>query len=332
MSKKETDKVLKRQEINKELKKQEEREALQKIEDLKNINTRELNPYKRYSLLKRELRYILLDKSESGYNARYYYVPLSAMQKVITELEDKYDLTSVYTEVYNAETKRHEAIRALYNTRPEGTYTVIKMLETRIDITNLKEIKDPFKLEEEVLSVLNIESLPKDTINSIWLGFLDPKEVGALSTYMQRYTYNQLYDFQETTEDQIEISASQKERVLAARKAVEEREGKKPGKKEPGKEKPKKTPPKESTEKKPEKTEVTETEEEPGTEDPKTQKEKRLEDKTVELRAAIKKDFKKDLVIAELKTIGKSMNDMTENELLELIQILSNKQIKEENK
>lgn len=319
-----TDKALAQKRAQQIIQQQEEAEALKKVEELKNIDTKGMNPYKRFSLLKQELRYILLSKDQSGYNARYFYVSLAAMQKVIVELENKYDLTSVYTEKYNETTGRHEATRTLYNTRPEEKYSVLNMLETKIDITNLKEIVDPFGLETSVLELLENEKLPKDTINSVWLGFLDPKEIGAISTYMQRYTYNQLYDFQETTDDAIEVRAGQKDKVLEARKLAEEQI------------KARKEAEKTTTKKKKEEPEVEEPEVEDttGTKTKRkpTQEEIRKADKTIELRAAIKKDFTKELVMGELKEIGKSMNDMTEDELINLIEVLNKKKIEEESK
>ena len=335
-----TDKALAQKRAQQIIQQQEEAEALKKVEELKNIDTKGMNPYKRFSLLKQELRYILLSKDQSGYNARYFYVSLAAMQKVIVELENKYDLTSVYTEKYNQTTGRHEATRTLYNTRPDEKHSVLNMLETKIDITNLKEIVDPFGLETGVLKLLENEKLPKDTINSVWLGFLDPKEIGAISTYMQRYTYNQLYDFQETSDDAIEVRAGQKDKVLEARKLAEEQiKARKEVEEKAGEKKA-------TTKKKKEETEV----EEPAVEEPAveetevedttgtktkrkpTQEEIRKADKTIELRAAIKKDFTKELVMGELKEVGKSMNDMTEEELINLIEVLNKKKIEEESK
>lgn len=320
-----TDKALAQKRAQQIIQQQEEAEALKKVEELKNIDTKGMNPYKRFSLLKQELRYILLSKDQSGYNARYFYVSLAAMQKVIVELENKYDLTSVYTEKYNETTGRHEATRTLYNTRPEEKYSVLNMLETKIDITNLKEIVDPFGLETSVLELLENEKLPKDTINSVWLGFLDPKEIGAISTYMQRYTYNQLYDFQETSDDAIEVRAGQKDKVLEARKLAEEQiKARKEAEKKTTTKKKKEEPAVEEPEV--EDTTGTKTKRKP------TQEEIRKADKTIELRAAIKKDFTKELVMGELKAVGKSMNDMTEDELINLIEELNKKKIEEESK
>lgn len=315
MSLKETDKVLEQKKIERELKKQEEAEALEKIEALRNIDVSKMNPWKRFSLLKLELRYILLKKSEAGYNARYFYVSLSAMQKVIVELENKYDLTSSYTEEFNEKTGKHEAVRKLFDTREISIDNCL--LATKIDITNLKETTDPYELKTAIIQMAKDEKLPKDILSTLWLGYLDAKEIGGISTYMQRYTYNQLYDFQETTEDTIEIKASQKERVLEAKKTIEEKESKKTNKK--------------VEEKTETGTEFENQEEEKQLqkqpERKKTQEEIRLSDKTIELRKAIKTDFTKEQVMPEVKKTGKSMNEMSEEELLELINILTKKQI-----
>lgn len=160
---------------------------------MENLNLLLLNPFTRYSLLKKELRTILLEKDQDGYKSRYFYVSLQKMQKVITELEEKYGLTSVYTEERRG--ANIYANRSLYD-----VLTGNHILETEIEITNLKEIKDFYGIEKDVLMI----SEPRDATNTLLLEYYEPQYYGSISTYFQRYTYNQLYDFQETTEDDIE--------------------------------------------------------------------------------------------------------------------------------
>lgn len=250
--------------------------------DIKNIES--LPKWKRYGLLKEELRHTVLEKSEPGYQARYFYIPLSELQKTIVTLENKYNLTSVFTEEARllGDKVRVFAIRTLADMATGDTF-----IKTEIDITNLKVLSDVFKLEKDVLSI----SFPKDATATLLYDYLEAQGIGSISTYMQRYTYNQLYDFQETKEDEIEKKGKLRD-VLKA--------GKDQGEKSTGTKK--------------------------GT--GKTKKEERLDDKAAEIRNKIKKDFAREFIIEVLN--GRKLASMTEKEALTFLDELLEKQKEKE--
>ena len=173
------------------------------------VNMRDLSPLFRYGLLKARIRNINLEKGEAGYKAQYFYVALQDMQKVFVELEQEHLLTSIYSEetryyghgessgavFKNGIVFKNFAVRKLFDLVSGGL-----VVSTEIDITNLKQITDPFEIKQDILRI----SEPKDAWKTLYLDFFEPQNLGSVSTYFQRYTYNQLYDFQETKEDKIE--------------------------------------------------------------------------------------------------------------------------------
>ena len=163
-----------------------------------------MNAKTRYALLKKELREIVLEKNEPGYKARYFYISLQEMQRIIVPLEVKYGLTSEYTEERLGNNNEIVmATRTLKDLQTEKTVT-----KTAIDITNLKIMSDAYKIGADVLQI----PTPKDATDTLLYEFFEPQTAGSISTYFQRYTYNQLYDFQETKEDAIEVKGRLKDR------------------------------------------------------------------------------------------------------------------------
>jgi hypothetical protein len=159
-------------------------------------------PLQRYAELKAEIRSINLEKEEPGYKSRYFFVALQTMQNIFVKLELKHGLTSIYSEVTRESVNQNfepvyktYAVRELIDLETEQI-----VVNTRIDITNLKQLQDPFQIKEEILRI----SEPLDAWKTLYLDFFEPQNLGAISTYFQRYTYNQLYDFQETKADTIE--------------------------------------------------------------------------------------------------------------------------------
>ncbi|NCC82032.1 MAG: hypothetical protein EOM04_07170 [Clostridia bacterium] len=212
-------------------KKETKKKKVEEVVEDKEPDYKLMSPWLRFTLLKAEIRGISLEKEEAGYKSQYFYVSLQDMQKVFTTLELKYFLTSVYTE----ETR-------LLNPGIEGagvSTPIIKNIvkrdlidiltgelitSTEIDITNLKQITDPYELKNEILRIAE----PKDAWKTLYLDFFEPQNLGAISTYFQRYTYNQLYDFQETKEDKIEKKGKlDKNLVLEEGKKKDKKETKK---------------------------------------------------------------------------------------------------------
>lgn len=172
----------------------------------------DLPALERYARLKVAIRGILLRKSTSGYGGRYFYIPLKHMQAAFTRLELSFGLTSVYTQERTMLSNNDVVYDAVRVVKDLKTNQVVA--ETRIDITDLVLNKvDPTK--EHTLDylerVLNIVK-PKDAWEMIYLNYFDPQKKGALSTYFQRYTYLQLYDFQEVDYDDIETKPQGKDK------------------------------------------------------------------------------------------------------------------------
>lgn len=237
-----------------------------------------LNAKTRYALLKKELREIPLEKDQPGYKSRYFYVSLQEMQRIIVPLEIEYGLTSEYTErVYN-----YDGVLKVFAVRTlKDLATGQFVTETVIDITNLKTPQDIYELGSGVINI----DFPKDAPNTLLYDFFEPQTAGAISTYFQRYTYNQLYDFQETKEDSIEARGRLKDRA-------EDEE-------DPKKETGKKGTTKKTT----------------------TPKDVRKADKAAEIRSKIKEEFTKEFVIQHLGT--RKMSSMNEKEALEFYNELS---------
>lgn len=268
-------------------------EEVTEVTEAKEPNYKLMPPWLRFALLKAEIRGISLEKEEAGYKSQYFYVSLQDMQKVFTTLELKYFLTSVYTE----ETK-------LMNPGIEGAGVSVPVIKnfvrrdlidvltgnrityTEIDITNLKQITDPYELKNEILRIAE----PKDAWKTLYLDFMEPQNLGAISTYFQRYTYNQLYDFQETKEDKIEKKGKLDKNLVLE-------EGKKVDKKETKKEEA-------------------------------TPKDKRLQDDAAELRSQIKKEFVRDDIVKELN--GRKLGTMTLEEAQQFYKDLEEKYTKKE--
>lgn len=172
----------------------------------------DLPALERYARLKVAIRGVLLRKSKSGYEGRYFYIPLKHMQAAFTRLELSFGLTSIYTQertVLSNNDVVYDAVRVVKDLKTNEV-----VAETRVDITDLVLNKiDPTK--EHTLDylerVLNIVR-PKDAWEMIYLNYFDPQKKGALSTYFQRYTYLQLYDFQEVDYDDIETKPQGKDK------------------------------------------------------------------------------------------------------------------------
>ena len=237
------------------------------------------------NLLKKELREIALEKDQAGYNSRYFYVSLAEMQRIIVPLEEKYALTSEYTESVK---EFNDGTRVFAQRDLFDSITGDFVTKTIIDITSIKIARDTFELREAILNI----DFPKDAINKLLYDFFEPQQAGAISTYFQRYTYNQLYDFQETLEDSIEV----KGRLERESKKREDEEDELNDTSKKGK----------------------------GT---KTPKEERLEDqKAAKIRTQIRTDFEKDHIIATLD--GRKLNEMNEKEALKLYEELTKTAIK----
>jgi hypothetical protein len=253
MDEKELKEKEQQEKTDKKPKKEKVEEKKEEITEVKPVDYSTKPRWMRYALLKAEVRGIGLEKEEAGYKSQYFYVALQEMQNVFTKLELKYLLYSLYSEetrVY-ADTVRSYTIRKLY-----CALTGEFVASTEIDITNLKTITDPFELKNEILRIAE----PRDAWKTLYLDYMEPQNLGAISTYFQRYTYNQLYDFQETKEDKIE-----KKGKLEGKLVVEETK-------------------KETKE----------------TKEVVTPKENRINDEAAELRSKIKKEFIRDDIVKEL--------------------------------
>lgn len=198
-----------KEETEDELDKDEE-ELVKLLENV-NVPAMNLTPLQRYSLLKVAVRKILLRKDVSGYQNRYYYIPLKKIQAAFTRLEAKFSLTSVFTQerIFHGEEVYYDYVRTCKDVKTGET-----VAQTRIDATDLinnkidprnKEVMDYF---ERILQIAS----PKDAWEMIFLNYFDPQKRGSFSTYFQRYTYFQLYDFQEVNYDDIEEKPQGKEK------------------------------------------------------------------------------------------------------------------------
>lgn len=174
--------------------------------EVRRLALRKLSGIERYAMLKRKLRGIGLGKEEAGYNSQYFYTSLQDMQDVFIKLEEEFSLTSFYTEEvyqYGNDTgvsSGHLVLRNFAQRECIDLVTGNVIKTTKIDITNLKQPQDFYGIEKDVLRI----ATPKDAISTLLYDFLEPQGIGSISTYMQRYTYNQLYDFQETKADKVE--------------------------------------------------------------------------------------------------------------------------------
>lgn len=176
------------------------------------------SPLVRLALLKKELRSIIIRKDQLGYNGRYFYTELKTLQKEFTNLELKYGFTSVYSQekTYLGEQIFVDATRTLYD-----LLTGKEVISTNIDITDLIINKiDPTKDNtihylERVLQIAQ----PKDAWEMMTLNYFDPQKKGAISTYFQKYTYYQLYDFQETDSTDIDKEPQGKDRTTPSENA-----------------------------------------------------------------------------------------------------------------
>ena len=279
-----------KQEVKEVKKKKVEPKVEEKVEQVIMEN---IPPWLRFSMLKAELRKISLEKDESGYKSQYFYVALQDMQKVFTELELKYLITSRYTEETRAYYGpmqvyfKNFAIRTAFDSITEDEIT-----STEIDITNLKQITDPYEIKNEVLRI----SEPKDAWKTLYLDFFEPQNLGSISTYFQRYTYNQLYDFQETKEDKIEKKGKLEGKVVVK---DEETKSKK------------------------------ETKEDKKVETTESPKDKRLGDEAAELRKEIKKIYVRDDIVKELN--GRKLGSMSLAEAQQFNKDMEEKYTKKEN-
>lgn len=184
----------------------EEQELTEQVESsIKNIKIDLKKPaLQRYAELKVAVRGVLLRKSKAGYSNRYFYIPLKYIQAAFTRLELAFGLTSHYTQKRSSLEGQifYDAIRTL---KDVTTGDVVQ--ETAIDITDLILNKvEPNQITIDYLKqVLNLRGEePKDAWLMLFLNYFDPQKKGSYSTYFQRYTYFQLYDFQEVDYDDIE--------------------------------------------------------------------------------------------------------------------------------
>jgi len=262
--------------------------------DVHRIELRRLSGIERFALLKKKLRTVGLEKEEAGYNSQYFYVSLQDMQKVFTELEHEFSLTSFYTEE-TIQYYRNEVMGGAGGVRNFASRECIDLVSgetirtTKIDITNLKQLSDVYHLEKDVLRI----STPKDAISTLLYDFLEPQGVGSISTYMQRYTYNQLYDFQETKADKVEQNGRLKD----------------------------KEPTTLEDEKKPKAPKVTK-----ETKEVKEPKTERLNDEAMELRTQIKNEFEREDIIQALD--GRQLKAMNKAEATEFYAYMCEKYTK----
>lgn len=183
---------------------EQEKELMEQVAEVTKIKLDPtLTPHERFAQLKVAVRSVLLRKSKQGYGGRYSYIPLKNIQAVFTRLELAFGITSRYTQkrVVNEFGVFYDAVRTAFDLK---TGKIIE--QTEIDITDLILNKvDPreaatYDYLREVLSIAE----PKDATAMVYLNYFDPQKKGAFSTYFQRYTYFQLYDFQEVDYDDIE--------------------------------------------------------------------------------------------------------------------------------
>lgn len=292
---------------DRDLKEKKKKEALEKKKKEKEAEEKRITEeikamsgLQRFAKLKEEVRYIVLEKEEAGYASQYFYAALQDMQKVFVRLENELFLTSRYTEetrVLNPGTEgialTNPVIRVFAVRVCRDLLTGEEIERTEIDITNLKELKDIYGIGKDVLRI----SEPKDAIRTLLLDYHEPQSLGSISTYFQRYTYNQLYDFQETKEDKIE----KRGRLLSDYEefVIEEKEEQKEEQKEEKTKKDKKKEPQ--------------------------QKEKRLGDQeALKLRNKIKKEFERQDIIDQLN--GRKLSAMNKEEAANFYQeMLENK-------
>jgi hypothetical protein len=276
-------------------KKKVEEKKEEVVEETQQRDFSKLPPWFRYALLKAEVRKISLEKDEAGYKSQYFYVALQDMQKVFTELELAFLLTSRYTEETRLMNPGIEgagvSVPIIKNFVRRDLYDILTgnfITHTEIDITNLKQITDPYELRNEILRIAE----PKDAWKTLYLDFMEPQNLGAISTYFQRYTYNQLYDFQETKEDKIEKKGKLEGKVVVEDGEKKEKKEKKEVKKDD------------------------------------SPKEKRLQDDAAELRSKIKKEFVRDDIVKELN--GRKLGTMTLVEAKEFYKDLEKNYTKKE--
>ena len=308
---KEEKKVLEKKKKEAEEKKKKEAEEKRLAEEKRiTEEIKSMTGLQRFAKLKEEVRYIVLEKEESGYASQYFYAALQDMQKVFVRLENELFLTSRYTEETRILNPGQQGISASDPViRVFAVRVCIDLLtneevqRTEIDITNLKELKDVYGIGKYILKIAE----PKDAIRTLLLDYHEPQSLGSISTYFQRYTYNQLYDFQETREDAIE----KRGRLLSDYKEIvldesEDEETEDATKEEPKKKKVKK-------------------ESKPKEEKKDSPKDKRLEDQqALKLRNKIKKEFERQDIIDQLN--GRKLSTMTKEETAEFYQeMLENK-------
>lgn len=175
-------------------------------------------PLIRLALLKKELRSVIIRKDQPGYSGRYFYTELKTLQKEFTNLELKHGFTSVYSQekTHLGEQVFVDATRTLYD-----LLTGDEVISTKIDITDLIINRiDPTKDNtihylERVLQI----SQPRDAWEMMTLNYFDPQKKGAISTYFQKYTYYQLYDFQETDSTDIDKEPQGKDKTTPSENA-----------------------------------------------------------------------------------------------------------------
>lgn len=206
---------------------EQEKELMEQVSEVTKIKLDPtLTAHERFAQLKVAVRSVLLRKSKQGYGGRYSYIPLKNIQAVFTRLELAFGITSRYTQkrVVNEFGVFYDAVRTAFDLK---TGKLIE--ETEIDITDLVLNKiDPkeaatYDYLREVLSIAE----PKDASAMVFLNYFDPQKKGAFSTYFQRYTYFQLYDFQEVDYDDIEESKKDDKNKPVVKKS---KEGTKPSK------------------------------------------------------------------------------------------------------
>lgn len=206
---------------------EQEKELMEQVSEVTKIKLDPtLTAHERFAQLKVAVRSVLLRKSKQGYGGRYSYIPLKNIQAVFTRLELAFGITSRYTQkrVVTEFGVFYDAVRTAFDLK---TGSLIE--QTEIDITDLVLNKvDPkeaatYDYLREILSIAE----PKDASAMVFLNYFDPQKKGAFSTYFQRYTYFQLYDFQEVDYDDIEESKKDDKNKPIVKKS---KEGTKPTK------------------------------------------------------------------------------------------------------
>jgi hypothetical protein len=156
-------------------------------------------PHLRLAMLKLHIRKLDLQKDEAGFKSQYFYVPLKRMQAEFLPLELEYGITTLYTEETRmmSEATMGAVPRVFAIRKAIDLFTDKEFDRTEIDITNVKIIKDVYGIGKDVLRI----SEPRDAIRTLLFDYHEPQGLGSISSYFQRYTYGQLYDFQETKEE-----------------------------------------------------------------------------------------------------------------------------------